>query len=244
MARKPRSDRRFGVTREELERRMTPPDEYGCRLWIGRVRPTGYAMIYVGQGRYRFVHRVAHELFIGPIPEGKHVAHDCMTFGAPEDRKTCLVHLKALTPQEHTHDAVAKGQQRHLSGDDHPFRKHPELVARGERHGSRTHPERVPRGDRHGTHTKPDAYPKGDRHYSRLEPWRLARGERHGLAVHPEAIRRGSANGHSRFTEEDIRAIRALASNGVSQHEIGRRYNAAQGTIGTIVRGEVWKHLL
>src|SRR5689334_9619418 len=44
--------------------------EHGCWLWTGKVSPkTGYGSIHAN-GRTQLAHRVAHELFIGPIPEG------------------------------------------------------------------------------------------------------------------------------------------------------------------------------
>lgn len=69
-----------------------------CLRWTGTRGPTGYGTISVS-GRKRRVHRVAHELWVGPIPEGYDVDHvkargcrfrDCIE---PE-------HLEAVTHRE------------------------------------------------------------------------------------------------------------------------------------------------
>jgi hypothetical protein len=58
-----------------LARRTISPS--GCWLWTGkRNRPGegGYGVIFA-EGRGVYVHRLAHELWIGPIPEGYEVDH-------------------------------------------------------------------------------------------------------------------------------------------------------------------------
>jgi hypothetical protein len=50
------------------------PTENGCRRWTGAHTSKGYGHIVV-RGRTRPVHRVAHEVWIGPIPEGFEIDH-------------------------------------------------------------------------------------------------------------------------------------------------------------------------
>ena len=47
-----------------------------CCIWKGSKTGSGYGQIWVG-GRHVTAHRIAHELFIGPIPEGHAVDHLC-----------------------------------------------------------------------------------------------------------------------------------------------------------------------
>lgn len=68
-----------------------------CWRWRGSCQPNGYGRIYRGKGvSPAYVHRVAHELWIGPIPRGFHVHHRC------GNRDCCRAdHLTTLSPKGH-----------------------------------------------------------------------------------------------------------------------------------------------
>lgn len=53
----------------------------------------------------------------------------------------------------------------------------------------------------------------------------------------------GEKNGSSRFTESDIRRIRELHKDGMSQSSIGKIFNAKQATISAIVLRRSWAWL-
>ena len=100
----------------------------GCWLWNGARNRDGYGVIGVSnKKRAQGAHRVAYELYVGYIPRGKMVCHEC-------DNKRCVnpKHLYIGDAFTNARDAVLRGQQ-----------------AKGARHGSHTHPERWVRGDRH-----------------------------------------------------------------------------------------------
>lgn len=82
------------------------PDE--CHPWLGSIGSHGYGQIAV-DGVPQLAHRVAYELYIGPIPEGDQVDHvrerGCTLKHCVNER-----HLEAVTQQENIRRQIAAGQ--------------------------------------------------------------------------------------------------------------------------------------
>lgn len=74
-----------------------------CWLWLGSARK-GYPQVKVGR-RTRQAHRVAHEVWIGPISDGYEVDHLCF-------HPLCINphHLEAVTPEENQRRASVAGR--------------------------------------------------------------------------------------------------------------------------------------
>lgn len=74
--------------RQQLEAGIVSRDD--CWLWGSTVADTGYGRIGTD-----YVHRIAHEEYIGPIPDGYQVDHLCRV-------RLCVnpEHLEAVTQQE------------------------------------------------------------------------------------------------------------------------------------------------
>jgi hypothetical protein len=80
----------------------------GCWHWTGmrlkgeKLLPYGYLWL---EGKMVRAHRLAHELFIGPIPTGLLVLHSC-------DRPWCVnpEHLRAGTHSDNSRDCVSRGR--------------------------------------------------------------------------------------------------------------------------------------
>lgn len=142
--------------RERFEENFVADAESGCWLWTANRQKNGYGLFSMN-GTPRGAHRIAYELYVGPIPDGLYVCHAC-------DVKRCVRpdHLWLGTQADNLADMVRKG--RSATGDKHGTRTRPERVASGDKNGSRKHPERLARGDSH---------------YSRLHPERISRGEQH-----------------------------------------------------------------
>lgn len=82
-----------------------------CWPWIGYVDPrSGYGRICRAGGSRHDGHRLAYELFNGPIPEGIFVCHQC-------DNRPCCnpSHLFLGTIVDNRNDCVTKG--RHAFGE-------------------------------------------------------------------------------------------------------------------------------
>lgn len=68
----------------------------GCHEWRAYRTPDGYGRFQVGTSRV--AHRVAYELFVGPIPEGLEIHHKCRNRGCvnPEHLEP-VTHLENLS---------------------------------------------------------------------------------------------------------------------------------------------------
>jgi DNA-binding transcriptional regulator YiaG len=102
------------------------------------------------------------------------------------------------------------------------------LMPFGGKHYSAVHPELVPRGDDHWTHKHPEMVRRGDQTTARL---------------HPESLRRGTAHHSAKLTEDNVRSIRRLLAEGVSQRELAREYGVSQTAIRYVKQGRNWGHL-
>lgn len=82
-----------------------------CKPWENNRSPEGYGRIMI-DGVVRYVHRLAYQLHVGPIPRGFQVGHAC--HDAAFDRGECPggacehrgcwepAHLETMTNQENT----------------------------------------------------------------------------------------------------------------------------------------------
>ena len=90
------------LTKEHFETRMDKVGD-GCWLWVGAVDSNGYGAVKVN-GKRRSTHRVAFELYKGPLPEGTVACHTCNV-------KPCVNpdHLYAGSRSDNMRDFLALG---------------------------------------------------------------------------------------------------------------------------------------
>lgn len=92
--------------------------EAGCWLWTGPTNEKGYGLTTV-KGKTVRVHRIAYELWKGPIPPGLQIDHLCRT-------RNCFnpEHLEAVTPRENVlrgeSSAALRARKTHCV-HGHPF---------------------------------------------------------------------------------------------------------------------------
>lgn len=106
-----------------LENLSIPLTECGCRIWLGEVHTDGYGNIKIGGrkgngGRRRRVHRVAYEVYKGPIPQHLNVLHHC-------DMPLCIEpsHLYLGTKRDNFADMAARGRNHARKGPHGRFVK-------------------------------------------------------------------------------------------------------------------------
>lgn len=104
---------------EKLFKRVTF-EKSGCWLWHGNMVWNGYGYLQIGaktQGNRRgiYAHRLAYELFVGPIPVGKELDHLCRI-------RNCVnpAHLEAVTHLEN----VRRGDARKSAAKVHGTKTH------------------------------------------------------------------------------------------------------------------------
>lgn len=91
--------------KERFMRHVSPEPNSGCWLWTSLGDGRGYGKFSL-QGKRRRAHRVAYDLFVGPIPDDAHVLHHC-------DVPCCVnpAHLWVGTHTDNMRDCCRKGRK-------------------------------------------------------------------------------------------------------------------------------------
>src|SRR3989337_1119363 len=101
---------RSGDLRERFESYIMPEPNTGCWLWCGAWKDQKHGKIYgtitIHCHSVR-AHRVAWELYVGPVPKGLKVLHKC-------DVQPCVnpSHLFLGTQKDNVSDCYKKGRRR------------------------------------------------------------------------------------------------------------------------------------
>lgn len=96
-----------------------------CWIWRGAVNRQGYGKVHFAGRQYRS-HRLSYETYVGPIPAGALVRHDC-------DVTSCINpgHLVTGSYADNAQDCVRRGRKNPATGNRLPQSKlTPEDVVR------------------------------------------------------------------------------------------------------------------
>ena|SRR5689334_17005961 len=94
-----------GTARERFDQHVPLRESGTCWLWQGYRHDCGYGLLSIKKRNF-YAHRIAWEMFRGPIPDGMHVLHRC-------DVPACVnpEHLFLGTNDDNIADKVSKGRQ-------------------------------------------------------------------------------------------------------------------------------------
>ena len=92
--------------------RSSSPQPNGCVWYMGALDDDGYGRIKC-MGKMKYAHRAAYEHFVGPIPEGLVIDHECHNADETCAGGTTCLHRRCVNPE---HLAVVTVTVNSLSG--------------------------------------------------------------------------------------------------------------------------------
>lgn len=107
-----------GTLRERIEAAFIPEPNSGCWIWTAVADSKGYGVLGV-EGKNQKAHRLVHEMFKGPIPDGLHLDHLCRN-------RLCVNpdHLEPVTRRENIlrgYGSAAQNARKDCCKNGHPF---------------------------------------------------------------------------------------------------------------------------
>jgi len=108
--------------KERFEEKVCPEPNTGCHLWTAAIMSSGYGAFGLN-GKTVLSHRVAYELYVGPIPEGDGYHGTCVRHTC--DNPLCVnpAHLEVGTHQDNMDDKVERDRAARHTGESNGLAK-------------------------------------------------------------------------------------------------------------------------
>lgn len=208
-----------------LLRNVHVPDHPdACWEWQGYIsKGNGYGRACVRRQQID-AHRLAYEIFVGPIPEGMYVLHarHCLYRHCINPR-----HLYCGTAQQNAHDAIAVGHMPQGSGHYKARLTEAKVLNILKRYHDNGVSLKTLAREEHMS-------------YSAIQLIILRINWKH---VAPGLYPYVPARPHRILTENDIPRIRQLAADGIPKMSIAKQFAVSPRQIRNIIERKSWKHV-
>jgi len=219
--------------KERLEKFSKRNEKTGCIEWTGSCDCDGYGQ--TSKDRNYRTHRLAYEIYVGPIPEGKLVCHHC-------DNPSCINtdHLYLGTHKDNVRDKMERGRANIPTGEKSASSKLTEEQA-----------IELIRAKKSGKSTKAISDQFNISYYTVLE---IVRGrswkhlDRDSIQpesgeVRKDSLGRVSSNAQTKLSEDQVRELKKDLLNGFSLRQASDKFGVSKKLIMNIRDEKVWKHI-
>lgn len=201
----------------------------GCWVWKGTLNRGGY-----GKFRGLGAHRASYMFYIGKIPKGKYVCHNC----PGGDNPACVNpdHLWLGTAKENTNDMVKKLRGMHGTKSNLAFLNEEKVL------------------DIRRMRLKGSSYKEIAEMYNiswvticsicKNRSWKhVPLGEETKKVPQIRKFATGERCASTKLTENDVKEIRKKLSKGERGSHIARKYGVNASTISDIKNNNIWKNI-
>jgi hypothetical protein len=217
--------------KDRFFKRIGPPDENGCRPWLGALDKDGYGVLGINYKNFRAI-RVAYFLATGEDPGDALILHSC-------DNPTCCEgkHLSAGTQKQNQEFRLNNPD---FSGENHPRARLTQAEA-----------DEIRAMDTEGIRLGIIAEKFG---VTTAAISMIVRGEHFKLTADPKRadVKRMAGERHpgSKANDAIVRFVRFPNAAGLKHHQIAARVKEQFGvsvstsTICLILKRRIWKHVV